>query len=191
MLSEVKGKDNEARIFHVSGVVHQKADWSSIHEKICQLLIPLRTTMPFYNSEEERQHGLQQQQQRQVGPPGCRGGSQCSQSTQDKGKASVATRSLKLDLDEGRDFVPCLYPSFSVTCFSHIDSVLTALVCAGCHVKHHRWGGLTMQLCSHTSGGCKSRRKQSADSAALVASLLASWFAGRDLCGVLAVLPSW
>ncbi|KAK2106565.1 Zinc finger MYND domain-containing protein 12 [Saguinus oedipus] len=47
------------------GVVHQKADWDSIHEKICQLLIPLRTSMPFYNSEEERQHGLQQLQQRQ------------------------------------------------------------------------------------------------------------------------------
>ncbi|ELK31117.1 Zinc finger MYND domain-containing protein 12 [Myotis davidii] len=46
-------------------VVHQQADWKSIHEKICQLLIPLRTTMPFYNSEEERQHGLQQLQQRQ------------------------------------------------------------------------------------------------------------------------------
>ncbi|GAB5574944.1 zinc finger MYND domain-containing protein 12 [Prionailurus iriomotensis] len=48
-----------------SGVVHQRADWDSIHEKICQLLIPLRTTMPFYNSEEERQHGLQQLRQRQ------------------------------------------------------------------------------------------------------------------------------
>ncbi|CAK6441084.1 unnamed protein product [Pipistrellus nathusii] len=46
-------------------VVHQKTDWNSIHEKICQLLIPLRTTMPFYNSEEERQHGLQQLQKRQ------------------------------------------------------------------------------------------------------------------------------
>lgn len=47
-------------------VVHQKTDWNSIHEKICQLLIPLRTIMPFYNSEEERQHGLQQLQQRQI-----------------------------------------------------------------------------------------------------------------------------
>ncbi|KAM4872214.1 zinc finger MYND domain-containing protein 12 isoform 3-T3 [Thomomys bottae] len=45
--------------------VHQRADWVSIHEKICQLLIPLRTSMPFFNSEEERQHGLQQLQQRQ------------------------------------------------------------------------------------------------------------------------------
>ncbi|XP_006887624.1 PREDICTED: zinc finger MYND domain-containing protein 12-like [Elephantulus edwardii] len=50
---------------HSSGVVHQRADWASIHEKICQLLIPLRTPMPFYNSEEERQHGRQQLQQRQ------------------------------------------------------------------------------------------------------------------------------
>lgn len=55
-------------VFIVSGPVHQKADWGSIHEKICPLLIPLRTTMPFYNSEEERQHGLQQLQKRQVSP---------------------------------------------------------------------------------------------------------------------------
>ncbi|KAL4830764.1 hypothetical protein H8958_002491 [Nasalis larvatus] len=52
-------------VTYYCGVVHQKADWDSIHEKICQLLIPLRTSMPFYNSEEERQHGLQQLQQRQ------------------------------------------------------------------------------------------------------------------------------
>ncbi|XP_060062080.1 zinc finger MYND domain-containing protein 12 isoform X2 [Erinaceus europaeus] len=52
-------------VTYYCGVVHQRADWGSIHEKICQLLIPLRTSMPFYNSEEERQHGLQQLQQRQ------------------------------------------------------------------------------------------------------------------------------
>ncbi|XP_053432293.1 zinc finger MYND domain-containing protein 12 [Nycticebus coucang] len=52
-------------VTYYCGVVHQRADWRSIHEKICQLLIPLRTSMPFYNSEEERQHGLQQLQQRQ------------------------------------------------------------------------------------------------------------------------------
>uniref|UniRef100_H0XC72 Zinc finger MYND-type containing 12 n=1 Tax=Otolemur garnettii TaxID=30611 RepID=H0XC72_OTOGA len=53
-------------VTYYCGVVHQRADWRSIHEKICQLLIPLRTSMPFYNSEEERQHGLQQLQQRQM-----------------------------------------------------------------------------------------------------------------------------
>nr|XP_012603925.1 zinc finger MYND domain-containing protein 12 isoform X3 [Microcebus murinus] len=52
-------------VTYYCGVAHQRADWGSIHEKICQLLIPLRTSMPFYNSEEERQHGLQQLQQRQ------------------------------------------------------------------------------------------------------------------------------
>ncbi|VCW96845.1 unnamed protein product [Gulo gulo] len=52
-------------VTYYCGVVHQRADWNSIHEKICQLLIPLRTSMPFYNSEEERRHGLQQLQQRQ------------------------------------------------------------------------------------------------------------------------------
>ncbi|XP_077817497.1 zinc finger MYND domain-containing protein 12 isoform X1 [Macaca mulatta] len=63
-------------VTYYCGVVHQKADWDSIHEKICQLLIPLRTSMPFYNSEEERQHGLQQLQQRQLwrlGSPRSRG----------------------------------------------------------------------------------------------------------------------
>uniref|UniRef100_A0A452DV41 Zinc finger MYND-type containing 12 n=1 Tax=Capra hircus TaxID=9925 RepID=A0A452DV41_CAPHI len=53
-------------VTYYCGVAHQRADWGSIHEKICQLLIPLRTSMPFCNSEEERQHGLQQLQQRQV-----------------------------------------------------------------------------------------------------------------------------
>lgn len=69
-MGQAQGKDREIRAFIVSGVVHQRADWDSIHEKICQLLIPLRTTMPFYNSEEERQHGLQQLRQRQVGLAG-------------------------------------------------------------------------------------------------------------------------
>ncbi|XP_063143811.1 zinc finger MYND domain-containing protein 12 isoform X5 [Rattus norvegicus] len=52
-------------VTYYCGPVHQKADWGSIHAKICQLLIPLRTSMPFFNSEEERQHGLQQLQRRQ------------------------------------------------------------------------------------------------------------------------------
>lgn len=39
---------------------HQSADWVSVHEKICQLLIPLRTASPFYTSEEERRHGREQ-----------------------------------------------------------------------------------------------------------------------------------
>uniref|UniRef100_A0A670K2E1 Zinc finger MYND-type containing 12 n=1 Tax=Podarcis muralis TaxID=64176 RepID=A0A670K2E1_PODMU len=47
-------------------VEHQSADWVSIHEKICQLLIPLRTTLPFYNSEEERKHGREQKLRREV-----------------------------------------------------------------------------------------------------------------------------
>ncbi|XP_043853155.1 zinc finger MYND domain-containing protein 12 [Dromiciops gliroides] len=52
-------------VTYYCGVAHQRADWASIHEKICQLLIPLRTTMPFYNSEEERRHGREQLLQRQ------------------------------------------------------------------------------------------------------------------------------
>ncbi|XP_020839090.1 zinc finger MYND domain-containing protein 12 isoform X1 [Phascolarctos cinereus] len=52
-------------VTYYCGVAHQRADWASIHEKICQLLIPLRTTLPFYNSEEERKHGREQLLQRQ------------------------------------------------------------------------------------------------------------------------------
>ncbi|XP_001381620.2 zinc finger MYND domain-containing protein 12 isoform X1 [Monodelphis domestica] len=52
-------------VTYYCGIAHQRADWVSIHEKICQLLIPLRTTMPFYNSEEERRHGREQLLQRQ------------------------------------------------------------------------------------------------------------------------------
>ncbi|XP_042334206.1 zinc finger MYND domain-containing protein 12 [Sceloporus undulatus] len=41
-------------------VEHQSADWISVHEKICQLLLPLRTASPFYNSVKERKHGQEQ-----------------------------------------------------------------------------------------------------------------------------------
>uniref|UniRef100_A0A452GWP8 Uncharacterized protein n=1 Tax=Gopherus agassizii TaxID=38772 RepID=A0A452GWP8_9SAUR len=50
------------RIYDVD---HQKADWVSIHEKICQLLIPIRTSFPFFNSEKERKHGMEQLLHRQ------------------------------------------------------------------------------------------------------------------------------
>lgn len=53
-------------MFIFSGPEHQKTDWLGIHEKICQLLIPLRTPIPFLGSEEERQHRKQQQIVRQV-----------------------------------------------------------------------------------------------------------------------------
>ena len=51
-----------------SGVEHQKADWIGIHEKICQLLIPLRTPDPFFSSQEDRQHRQAQILHRQVFP---------------------------------------------------------------------------------------------------------------------------
>ncbi|XP_053546533.1 zinc finger MYND domain-containing protein 12 [Bombina bombina] len=43
---------------------HQQADWTSIHEKICQLLIPVRKSLPFFNSSEERTHCMEQLLQR-------------------------------------------------------------------------------------------------------------------------------
>ncbi|NXV22743.1 ZMY12 protein, partial [Cepphus grylle] len=46
-------------------VDHQKADWVSIHERICQLLIPIRTSLPFLLSEKERKHGTEQLVKRQ------------------------------------------------------------------------------------------------------------------------------
>ncbi|XP_038602944.1 zinc finger MYND domain-containing protein 12 isoform X2 [Tachyglossus aculeatus] len=46
-------------------VEHQQVDWVSVHETICQLLIPLRTSLPFFNSEEERKHGMEQLSLRQ------------------------------------------------------------------------------------------------------------------------------
>ncbi|KFP50514.1 Zinc finger MYND domain-containing protein 12, partial [Cathartes aura] len=46
-------------------VDHQKADWVSIHERICQLLIPIRTSLPCLLSEKERKHGMEQLVKRQ------------------------------------------------------------------------------------------------------------------------------
>ncbi|NWI08518.1 ZMY12 protein, partial [Crypturellus soui] len=46
-------------------VDHQEADWVSIHERICQLLIPIHTSSPFFSSEKERKHGMEQLLNRQ------------------------------------------------------------------------------------------------------------------------------
>ena len=52
--------------YYFSDVEHQKADWVGIHEKICQLLIPLRTAVPFLTSEEDRNRRKAQVLRRQV-----------------------------------------------------------------------------------------------------------------------------
>ncbi|XP_028663521.1 zinc finger MYND domain-containing protein 12 [Erpetoichthys calabaricus] len=44
---------------------HQKADWESIHEIICHLLVPLRTLPAFQCLSDEREHQRVQLQQRQ------------------------------------------------------------------------------------------------------------------------------
>ncbi|XP_010176362.2 zinc finger MYND domain-containing protein 12, partial [Antrostomus carolinensis] len=46
-------------------VDHQKADWVSIHQRICQLLIPIRTSPPFHLTEEESRHSTEQLEKRQ------------------------------------------------------------------------------------------------------------------------------
>ncbi|XP_032057544.1 zinc finger MYND domain-containing protein 12 [Aythya fuligula] len=53
------------RLTHYCDADHQKADWVSIHEKICQLLVPVRTSLPFLIPEEERKHGVEQLVKRQ------------------------------------------------------------------------------------------------------------------------------
>ncbi|XP_061869141.1 zinc finger MYND domain-containing protein 12 isoform X2 [Colius striatus] len=44
---------------------HQRADWVSIHEQICQLLIPIHPSLPPLLSEKERNHGMEQLLRRQ------------------------------------------------------------------------------------------------------------------------------
>ncbi|XP_074748970.1 zinc finger MYND domain-containing protein 12, partial [Strix uralensis] len=53
------------RLTYYCDVDHQKADWVSIHEQICQLLIPIRTSLPFLLSEKERKHDMEQLVKRQ------------------------------------------------------------------------------------------------------------------------------
>uniref|UniRef100_A0A8C8AQQ1 MYND-type domain-containing protein n=1 Tax=Otus sunia TaxID=257818 RepID=A0A8C8AQQ1_9STRI len=54
------------RLTYYCDVDHQKADWVSIHEQICQLLIPIRTSLPFLLSEKQRKHDMEQLVKRQV-----------------------------------------------------------------------------------------------------------------------------
>lgn len=49
-----------------SGPEHQEEDWLAIHEKICPIVTVLRAPQSHANSEEERQHRLQQQLLRKV-----------------------------------------------------------------------------------------------------------------------------
>lgn len=37
-----------------SDVTHQQADWESIHEKVCELLISIRTPAPFNSFHADR-----------------------------------------------------------------------------------------------------------------------------------------
>ncbi|KAM9299037.1 zinc finger MYND domain-containing protein 12 [Gastrophryne carolinensis] len=52
------------KVTYYCGAEHQRADWSSVHEKICQLLIPVRMPLPFLASAEERAHCTEQLLQR-------------------------------------------------------------------------------------------------------------------------------
>ncbi|XP_031422712.1 zinc finger MYND domain-containing protein 12 [Clupea harengus] len=37
-------------------IAHQEADWLSIHNRVCQMLVPVRTPTPFHNLQTERDH---------------------------------------------------------------------------------------------------------------------------------------
>ncbi|XP_029520197.1 zinc finger MYND domain-containing protein 12 isoform X2 [Oncorhynchus nerka] len=46
----------KCRVTFYCDTEHQQADWVGIHEKICQLLIPIRTAMPFHSLQADRDH---------------------------------------------------------------------------------------------------------------------------------------
>ncbi|KAM9370166.1 zinc finger MYND domain-containing protein 12 [Phaethornis superciliosus] len=48
------------RLTFYCDVDHQQADWVSIHEQICHLLVPIRTPLPFLPTEEERKRRAEQ-----------------------------------------------------------------------------------------------------------------------------------
>ncbi|XP_068096647.1 zinc finger MYND domain-containing protein 12 [Hyperolius riggenbachi] len=52
------------KVTYYCDVEHQRADWTSIHEKICQLLISVRAAVPFLASAEDRAHSAEQLSQR-------------------------------------------------------------------------------------------------------------------------------
>ncbi|XP_071622932.1 zinc finger MYND domain-containing protein 12 [Heliangelus exortis] len=52
------------RVTFYCAVDHQRADWVSIHQQICPLLVPIRTPLPFLPSEEERKRGAEQLEER-------------------------------------------------------------------------------------------------------------------------------
>ncbi|XP_032904291.1 zinc finger MYND domain-containing protein 12 [Amblyraja radiata] len=56
---------SRCRVTYYCDIAHQEADWHGIHEKICQLLIPVRTPLPFLSSTIEREHSKAQLVQRQ------------------------------------------------------------------------------------------------------------------------------
>ncbi|XP_048417727.1 zinc finger MYND domain-containing protein 12 isoform X2 [Stegostoma tigrinum] len=56
---------SQCRVTYYCDVAHQEADWNGIHEKICQLLIPIRTAPAFLSSAKERKHNEEQMIQRQ------------------------------------------------------------------------------------------------------------------------------
>ena len=53
---------SKCRVTYYCSSEHQSIDWIGIHEKICQLLIPLRTAIPFTSGSEEERASQREQQ---------------------------------------------------------------------------------------------------------------------------------
>ncbi|XP_057275383.1 zinc finger MYND domain-containing protein 12 [Pezoporus wallicus] len=60
-----RGRCGRCRLTSYCDKDHQEADWVSIHKQICQLLVPIRTSLPCPPTERERKHGMEQLLRRQ------------------------------------------------------------------------------------------------------------------------------
>ncbi|XP_018592094.2 zinc finger MYND domain-containing protein 12 [Scleropages formosus] len=54
----------KCRVTFYCNASHQQADWVGIHQKVCQLLVPLRTAVPFHALQVDRDHHSAQIRQR-------------------------------------------------------------------------------------------------------------------------------
>ncbi|XP_076845790.1 zinc finger MYND domain-containing protein 12 isoform X2 [Brachyhypopomus gauderio] len=55
----------KCRVTYYCDVAHQQADWNSIHNKACELLIPIRAPAPLYSWQADRDHRMQIQKRRE------------------------------------------------------------------------------------------------------------------------------
>nr|ACO08964.1 Zinc finger MYND domain-containing protein 12 [Osmerus mordax] len=56
---------NNCRVTFYCDTEHQQADWVGIHDKVCQLLIPIRSAVPFHSLQSDRDLHQSQTRHRQ------------------------------------------------------------------------------------------------------------------------------